>query len=211
MVRDLPRLPILLLALIAVVVAACGGSTSGQTDTAPQYSGIVRTPPPVVDGTPLPDVARDGAPTTLRGQGRDGILLVYFGYTRCPDVCPTTLADLRTALKPLSGDLRKRITVAMITIDPKRDTPAMLTHYLRSFIPDGIPLRTMDDAQLQKVAKDFAAAYKVTTNAAGETDVVHTAFVYAIGPDGRLIVQWPFGTTSDVINHDLRIALDAVG
>lgn len=209
----MPTRPALLIltALVAVLVAACGGSTSGQTDTAPQYSGIVRTPPPIVDSTKLPDVADGGAPTTLRGTGKDGILLVYFGFTRCPDVCPTTLADLRTALKPLSPDLRKRITVAMVTVDPERDTPKMLTHYLRSFFPDGIPLRTTDTATLDKVVKDFAAAYKVTKQANGEVDVVHTAFLYAIGPDGRLLVQWQFGTPSDVITHDLRIALDAVG
>jgi protein SCO1/2 len=208
----MPNRPALLLltALVAVLVAACGGA-SGQTDTAPQYSGIVRTPPPVLDRTKLPDVADGGTPTALRGADTDGILLVYFGFTRCPDVCPTTLADLRTALKPLPPELRNRITVAMVTIDPERDTPKMLTNYLRSFFPDGIPLRTTDTATLDQVVKDFAAAYTVTKNADGKVDVVHSAFLYAIGPDGRLIVQWPFGTTSDVINHDLRIALDAVG
>lgn len=203
---------IVLAALVPFGIAACGGSgsESGQTATTSPYAGIVRTPPPAVDGTPLPDVAADNAPTALRGQEDDGILLVMFGFTTCPDICPTTLADLRTALKDLPPDLRSRITVAMITVDPKRDTPAKLTRYLRSFFPDGIPLRTTDDATLQQVAKDFAAAYEVTKDADGEVQVIHSAFTYAIGPDGRLLVQWPFGTPPDVIDQDLRVALDAV-
>ena len=201
---------VVLAALVPVALAACGGSESEQAVTTSPYAGIVRTPPPAVDGTPLPDVADDDAPTALRGQGDDGILLVMFGFTTCPDICPTTLADLRTALKDLPPDLRSRITVAMITVDPKRDTPAKLTRYLRSFFPDGIPLRTTDDATLQQVAKDFAAAYEVTKDANGKVQVIHSAFTYAIGPDGRLLVQWPFGTPTDVIDQDLRVALDAV-
>lgn len=201
---------VVLAALVPVALAACGGSESEQAVTTSPYAGIVRTPPPAVDGTPLPDVADDDAPTALRGQGDDGILLVMFGFTTCPDICPTTLADLRTALKDLPPDLRSRITVAMITVDPKRDTPAKLTRYLRSFFPDGIPLRTTDDATLQQVAKDFAAAYEVKKDANGKVQVIHSAFTYAIGPDGRLLVQWPFGTPTDVIDEDLRVALDAV-
>ncbi len=204
------RLLVIPIALVVGLLAACGGSESGQVETAPLYSGIVRTPPPAVDGTPLPDVANADAPTPLRGQGDDEILLVMFGFTTCPDICPTTLADLRTALKDLPPDLRSRTRVAMITVDPKRDTPAKLTRYLHAFFPDGIPLRTTDDATLQKVAKDFAAAYQVNKGANGKPEVIHSAFTYAIGPDGRLLVQWPFGTPADVMTHDLRVALDAV-
>jgi len=219
--RVLTALRALLLIVILIAglgVAACGGS--GDPDDGPaatgvsggglattEHGGIVRDPAPDVGAITLPNVARGGAEAALSAPRNDGLLLVFFGFTTCPDICPTTLADLKRAIADLPAAERERLAVAMITVDPERDTPEKLTAYVQTFFPDGLALRTADAARLQAVAKDFAAAYSISENAEGRTEVVHTAFVYAIGPDGRLLVQGPFCTTSDALRQDLAVLL----
>lgn len=132
---------------------------------------------------------------------------MYFGYTSCPDVCPTTLADTRTALERL-GDGPGRVNLAMATIDPDRDTDDVLSSYVRSFIPDAHALRTTDEAALRAAADVFGVSYSVTENADGETDVSHTGSLYAVDDQGNLLVSWPFGVTIDDLARDLEILLD---
>lgn len=132
-----------LLTVIALLVASCGGDDA-------QLAGSVRTPLPELGGLALPDASRDGAPLAMRAPDR-GLLIVYFGYTSCPDVCPTTLADLRKAFGEL-GDDAARVEVAMATVDPARDTDEVITNYVQSFIPGAHGLRTEDDALLSSVA-----------------------------------------------------------
>jgi len=159
-------------------------------------------------GGPFVLTASDGTVVTdqtFRGHW----MLVYFGYTHCPDICPTTLADLQAAVKHLGTDGR-RVQVAMVTIDPRRDTPTVLRAYLTHFFPSGHPLQTDDAARLQAVADGFGARYDVTVAANGTEDVGHTAFVYAVDPEGRVVDTWPFGTDSSVVTHDLRILLRRV-
>ncbi|HEX7094444.1 MAG TPA: copper chaperone PCu(A)C [Acidimicrobiales bacterium] len=198
-----------LLALLAVgalvTVAACGSSDDGQTTTG-ALAGVVRDPAPVVNDIVLPDAASDGQP--LRLQAEDGLLVVYFGYTSCPDVCPTTMSDLRRALGELQADKATQVDVAMITVDPARDTPEVLTRYVRSFFPDGHALRTDDAALLRRAADAFGADYSVSTTDDGRTEVTHTGFLYAVDRAGRLRVQWAFGTSSETIAQDLSRLLD---
>lgn len=212
------RLAALLLA--TVLLAGCGGGTASTgdepaaiineapTSTSP-YGGLVRDPAPQVGNLRLPNLADGGAPYALRAP-QGGLLLVYLGFTHCPDVCPTTLADLRTVLRDLPASERDRIAFAMITVDPARDTARVLVPYVDAFVPGGAALRTADDARLRRIAKALAADYAVTTNAEGETDVTHTAFLYAIDDRGRVLVQWPFGTTVDTLRADLATALDQI-
>ncbi len=196
--RRLATLTIVLL----VALGACG-------DSAPEeLSGFVRTPLPEVGGLELPDASNGETSFPLQAAD-DGILVVYFGYTSCPDVCPTTMADLRKALQELGGDA-DRVSVAMTTIDPDRDTPEVLTGYVQTFIPDGHALRTEDDTALRTVADVFGADYSVDTADDGDIDVMHTGSLYAVDPDGRLLVTWPFGIPSETIARDLRILFDSV-
>ena len=113
-----------LLVVLAVAVAACGEPR--------ELAGFVRTPAPSVATTSLPDVASGEQFDFVAPE--DGLLLVYFGYTSCPDVCPTTLADVRTALGRLGEDA-DRVELVMATVDPDRDTPERLAHYVRWFNP----------------------------------------------------------------------------
>ena len=119
-------------------------------------SGIVQEPNPVVDRETLPDVSHGSTPFSFRA-APNGLLLVYFGYTQCPDVCPTTMSDVRVALGGLPAAQRRNVQMAMITIDPRRDTPAVLTRYVHAFFPRGLALRTADPKLLADVAKAFGA------------------------------------------------------
>lgn len=185
-------------AILALVVAACGEPIPAKP------AGIVRDPAPEVGATMLPDVATGEDVAFVADP--DEVLVVYFGYTSCPDVCPTTMADLRRALEELGEDA-ERVDVAMATIDPDRDTEDVLTGYLRSFVPDGRPLRTTDDAELRAAAEAFGADYAVSTTDDGTVEVEHTGFLYAVDDRGRLALTWAFGTPWQDIHADLRYLL----
>ena len=187
-------------ALIALLAAACGSDAGG-------FSGYVRTPLPEVGEVGLPDVSSGGETFRMRAEA-DGILVMYFGFTSCPDVCPTTLADVRTALRELGEDAG-RVSVAMATVDPDRDTAEVLGSYLAAFIPDAHPLRTDDPEALRSVADAFGADYDVTVADDGSVDVAHTANLYAVDAAGRLQLTWPFGTPADEMAADLRTLLES--
>jgi protein SCO1/2 len=187
-----------LLIVVALVLAGCGGDDA-------QLAGSVRTPLPEMGGLALPDASRDGASFAMRASD-GGLLVVYFGYTSCPDVCPTTLADLRKAFREL-GDDAAQVEVAMATVDPGRDTDEVITNYVQSFIPRAHGLRTENDALLSSVADAFGAVYSVTTAANGDVEVVHSAQVYVIDDQGRLRVTWPFGMTAADMARDLELLL----
>jgi protein SCO1/2 len=111
-------------------------------------------------------------------------LAVYFGYTSCPDVCPTTLLDIAQALDAL-GPRAGAVLPLFITVDPKRDTPGVLTEYVKSFDPRLIAL-TGAAAQLAAAAKGFNVFHERHDNDDGGYSIDHSAFIYLIDPDGRL-------------------------
>ncbi|MET0458586.1 MAG: SCO family protein [Ilumatobacteraceae bacterium] len=185
--------------LVAAALTACGGEDR-------ELVGLTRDPAPQVDAVTLPDVSNGGEPFEFRA-AEDGLLVVYFGYTNCPDVCPTTMADLRTALGDI-GDDAARVDVAMVTIDPARDTP-VLTDYVQSFVPDAHAVATADQAALQSVAGPFGVSYEVRTSPEGEVEVGHTSALFAVDDAGRLAITWTFPTPADDIAGDLRQLLAA--
>lgn len=190
------------LLMIGVLTAACGQSADEVT-----LSGFERTPTPLVGGVELPEATNQGEPFTFRATADGRLLLVYFGFTNCPDVCPTTLADLRVALDALDQDERGMIDTAMVTVDPARDTDEVLSGYVRSFVPDADAVRTAVDADLREVADAFGADYEVTANDEGDIEVIHTGSLYAVNRAGELLVSWPFGVTSEDITKDLTLLL----
>lgn len=172
--------------------------------------GIAPQPPPTVGDIALPDGTAGGAPFTLRASD-GGLLLVYFGYTNCPDECPTTLADVRAALGGLPAEDAARVGLAMITIDPRRDTAQALTRFVRGFVPGAHALRTDDDAALRRAADAFGTDYQVTVEPSGTEDVGHVTFLYAVDDHGRLRLQWPYGTRARDIRADIARLLAAGG
>lgn len=182
---------------LALILTACG-------DDAPYVpAGLVRTPPPEVGHLTLPDSTAGSADFAFRAES-GGLLLLYFGYTSCPDICPTTLADLRSALRQIGDDLAGRVDVAMATVDPDRDTDSVMSAYIAAFFAEGHGLRTSDPERLAAVAAPLGVVYDVTTNADGYVEVIHSAFVYVIDDQGRLRLVWPFGTDPDDIARDLK-------
>ncbi len=167
------------------------------------YAGYQRSPLPDVGEHVLPDA--DGGEFSLAASS-DNVLLVYFGYTSCPDVCPTTLSDVRSALTKIEEP--ERIELAMVTVDPLRDTNEVMAAYVQSFVPGAHGLRTEDDTILRAAADDFGADYDVGVADDGEPEVAHTGSLYAVDASGKLLLTWPFGTSSADIAADLGHLLE---
>lgn len=190
---------IAVLALLSLAAAACGSEPA-------ELSGFVRDPLPSVRDVALPDVSAGGTPFEMLAQD-GGLLIVYFGYTECPDVCPTTLADMRKVYREL-GDDGDKVSFAMETIDIERDTSEILPAYVQSFIPEAHALRAPDDVTLRAAADVFGADYSVEITQEGKYEVAHTAHLYAIDDAGLLQVTWAFGTEPEVIVKDIRLLLN---
>ncbi len=181
-------------ALLSVVAAACSSEPE-------ELSGFVRSPLPSVGDASLPDASSGGASFAMRAPEGE-LLIVYFGYTACPDVCPTTLADLKSALRDM-GDDADRVQVAMATIDPDRDTDEIISRYVQSFIPGAHGLRAQDDDSLRAAADVFGADYGVTKASDGRVEVAHSPWLYAVDDEGILGVVWAFGADPEAIAADL--------
>ncbi len=166
-------------------------------------AGIVRDPAPEVGDLSIPSLTDPGTDVAFQADPGE-YQLVFFGYTNCPDVCPTTLSDITVAMRKMPEADAAKVTTVMVTIDPARDLD-VLAGYVQSFLPDGEAGGTDDPAQLQAIGDAFGVTYAVTTNDAGEVEVVHSGFVYVVDDQGRLVLTWPFGTTSDDMANDLEI------
>ncbi len=184
------------LVALALVLTACG--SAGPYVPA----GNVRSPAPDVSQVSLPESTAGGADFFMKAPAGKFFIL-YFGYTACPDICPTTMADLREALKEI-GDQADRVEVGMVTVDPMRDTDEIISGYVHAFFPEGHAFRTDDAERLQAAANAFGAAYDVTFDDQGVEEVIHTAFLYAIDDTGHLRLSWPFGIQSEDIARDLQ-------
>jgi protein SCO1/2 len=187
-------------------LAACGSSDDDVT------TGYRREPAPNVGDFELPDLSNGGVAFPLRAQP-DEVLVVYFGYTNCPDFCPTTLSDLRIAQNRIAEErpeLGDRISEAVITVDPDRDLP-VLADYVGSFFDDGHALGTEDPVTLAQVAAPFGVGYDVTPSGeseSGEIEVAHTTSLYAVDDAGALVLTWQFGVSIDDLTDDLLLLLD---
>lgn len=151
-------------------------------------------------GGPFHLIDQNGQPrsdTDFRGQ----YLLVFFGYTNCPDVCPTTLNTVTNAMEKLGGDAAK-VTPLFITVDPDRDTPAVMKAYAANFTPRLVALSGSPDA-IAAAAKLYRIYYKKVGEGA-DYAMDHTALVYLMGPDGNYLAHFSPDATADDIAKDLR-------
>ena len=184
------------LVALAVAVGACGGGGDDR-----ELSGLTRDPAPQVGDTPFPDLSQGGEPFEFRAQ-EGGLLLVYFGYTNCPHECPTTMAAINASLDEL-GDDADRISVAMVTVDPERDTD-VLADYVQSFVPGAHAIATDDIDALRQFAERFGVTFDVTKRPGGRVDVTHSAYLFAVDDAGQLAITWPFGTRVEDLVGDIR-------
>jgi protein SCO1/2 len=137
---------------------------------------------------------------------RGKVVLVEFGYTQCPDVCPTTLHDYAQAMKML-GDDASRVQLLFVTVDPKRDTPEVLREYVPAFDPRFLGLRG-DEAEIERVTKDFHVYAQARPGKTPESYTVdHASQVFAFDPEGRLRLMFPAGMKPEDIASDVRALL----
>lgn len=131
-------------------------------------------------------------------------VVIFFGYTQCPDVCPTTLTEMQQVMT-LLGPQADKVQVLFITVDPDRDTAVILKQYVPAFDKRFLGLRPADQAALEKVAKDFMIYYKqVPGTSAGSYTIDHTAGSYAFDPEGRLRLYIKHAQGPEILAQDLK-------
>jgi len=143
------------------------------------------------------------------GDFRGKLVVLFFGYTHCPDVCPTTLSDMAQALRILSPEEAARVQVLFVTVDPERDTPDMLKAYVPYFHPGFLGLYGTPE-EVARAAREFRITYRKHTEP-GATDylVDHTAGSYVLDAEGRLRLFLPFAHRPEDIAHDLKTLMRA--
>ena len=172
---------LLLATVLAGVLVLVGGVFIALT-LGDQGKGAAGSPLAAAIGGPFRLVDQNDKPFTdanLKGKWQ----LVFFGYTHCPDVCPTTLNDLSLALDQL-GDKKSQVGIVFISVDPERDTPAVLKSYIESFGGPVEALTGPPDAVAQ-AAKDYKVYYAKHARSDGGYDMDHSALIYIMDPQGR--------------------------
>jgi len=145
----------------------------------------------------------DGKVRTL-ADFKGKVVVMFFGYTQCPDVCPTTLTEMQQVMTIL-GPKSDKVQVLFVTVDPQRDTAAILKQYVPAFDSRFLGLRPEDDVALEKVAKDFKIYYKkVPGISSGSYTIDHSAGSYAFDSDGRLRLYIKHAQGPETLAHDLK-------
>jgi protein SCO1/2 len=146
-------------------------------------------------------IDHNGQPRTL-ADFRGKVLVVFFGFTHCPDVCPITLSELARALKRLGADAQ-RVQVVMITVDPERDAPQVLKQYVTALDPGFLGL-TGDPQAIAETAREFKVFYQKSPGATPQAySVDHSSGTFVYDPAGRLRLLVGYGQGADVFAHDI--------
>lgn len=169
------------------------------------------TPPPSFQSTDISgsDWGKDFSLTDHHGQPRrladfkGKVVVLFFGYTQCPDVCPTTMNLMREVFSQL-GEQADKVQVLFITLDPSRDTPQLLAEYVTAFHPAFLGLYG-DEQSTAATAQEFKVFYaKHAGNSAGSYSIDHTAFSFAFDPQNRLRLAIRYGESPDNVASDLK-------
>jgi protein SCO1 len=187
----------------AIVLALGAGFLTACSPDKPQFKSVDLTGADYASGFSLSD--QNGQTRTLKDfSGK--IVVVFFGYTQCPDVCPTTMAEL-AQVKKLLGPDGDKLQAIFITVDPERDTPELLKAYMGNFEPSFVALRPTL-AELPAVAKDFKVFYK---KADGKTpasySMDHSAGSYVFDAKGRIRLYTRYGSGAENLVSDIRLLL----
>lgn len=187
--------------LVAALLALAGCKPAG--DGGAQFKSVDITGADYAQGFSLPDV--DGKPRTL-ADFRGKATLVFFGYTQCPDVCPTTMGELAEVKRQLGAD-GEHVQGVFITVDPERDTPEVLRDYLRNFDAGFVALRGTPEQTLA-AAKSFKVFYeKVPGKDADSYTINHTAGAYVFDPQGRVRLFVRYGLGTQALAEDFKLLL----
>ena len=184
------------LAAACLVLAGCAPS---QPDPAAFQGAYLQTPYQVPDAT-LTDTA--GEPFNLRATPTAPVLVVFFGYTNCPDICLGVLTDVATALNRVDAEVRDKVQVLFITVDPDRDTPAVMREYLDRIDPSFIGL-TAPMETIQAVAAPLGVAIEGRTEVPGGYDVTHSTQLIGVDAERLGRIVWVQGTPIGALRSDL--------
>lgn len=181
---------------LALTLAAC--------DSKPAFSGIDITGADYATGFSLTD--HNGQPRTLADfQGK--VVVVFFGFTQCPDVCPTSMSEMAEAKRLLGAD-GDRFQGLFISVDPERDTPEIMREYMASFDPTFLALYAAPDA-LPDVAKSFRIYYKKVEGSTPTSYTMdHSAGSYVYDPQGRIRLYNRYGSGAQALANDVKLLLD---
>jgi protein SCO1/2 len=188
------RRKLLLLAPAGLLAAALAGAGG--------WMALHRDEGPIPIGGPFRLRAGDGREVT-EADFRGRWMLVYFGYTRCPDACPTALQDMANALDAMGPDAKQKVAIVFITIDPERDTPAVVQDYVSVF---NAPITGLSGTpeQIAAVAKAYRVYYAKHPRSGQEYDMDHSSIIYVMDPRGRFVANFTHETAPDAIAAKLR-------
>ncbi len=169
----------------------------------PQGGQPVQSSGAALIGGPFSLVGADGKPVTDR-DFRGRYMLIFFGFTHCPDICPAELQVIAQALEQL-GDKAKKVVPIFITLDPERDTPEAMANYVKSFGPNFVGLTGSPEA-IAAAAKAYRVAYSKVENkdSAGDYSVDHSALAYLMDPEGRYVTHFSYGLSADQMAEKLE-------
>lgn len=193
------RIAMLVLLVCVLLISSCGRT---------ELHGTVLDPP-----KPAPDfvlTAHTGQPFRLSEQ-RDKVVLLFFGFTNCPDVCPTALSDMAVVMRKL-GDDAKHVQVAFITLDPERDTPARLAKYMAAFNPTFLGLHG-PQATVEPIMKAYGvtAIRRELPSSALKYTIDHSPFIYVIDKTGTWRELLQDGIPTADMANDIRSFIDNGG
>lgn len=179
----------------ALILSGCGGY---------EFRGTMLEPPNPAPELPLTDqFGRDFRLSDYRGK----VVLLFFGFTHCPDICPTALGDLKRVMEKL-GNNAEKVQVVFVSVDPERDTPDLMQRYLASFNPTFLGLNG-DRAILEQAYKDYGVTVirrDLPNSGLGYT-IDHSGYIYAIDQIGNWRLLWAHGTPVDDIVSDVQALL----
>jgi protein SCO1/2 len=188
-------------ALAAGLLGGCDRLPGGAQK--PSFKAVDITGAEYARELSLPDA--DGKPRQL-SDFKGKVTLVFFGYTQCPDVCPTTLAELAAVKRDLGAD-GQRVQGVFVSVDPERDTPEILKAYMASFGPDFVALRGTPE-ETATAARNFKVFYaKSAGKTEGSYTMDHTAGTYVFDAEGKVRLFVRYGSGAEALRHDLKLLL----
>jgi protein SCO1/2 len=187
----------------AAAAAVGGGLLAACSEPKPVFNAVDLTGAEYARGFQLAD--QNGQARSL-GEFKGKLVVVFFGYAQCPDVCPTSMAELAEVKGSLGADAGK-LQAVFITVDPERDTPEVLKAYMGNFDPSFIALRPTPE-QLAAIAKDFKIYYKkVEGKTPTSYSMDHSAGSYVYDTQGRLRLYARYGSGAQALSSDLKLLL----
>lgn len=191
-----------LLTLACVTIGVLAGACAPAAPSPTRYAAAHEIDPPI-PATDFVLTAPDGERAAL-SDFRGRYVVIYFGYTHCPDVCPTTLGTFGAAFRTLPPEVRERYRFVMVTVDPRRDTPEVMSRYVAHFAPDFVGL-----SGTQAETDEFIRTWRLPVECGevqpdGSYSVGHPASAWVLDPQGRQRLHVPFSATPQQVSADLQ-------